>query len=355
MGLKRLLNYFLLFVLMMSMIACGGGGGGNAGGGITFSTADLAGTWRLLTRSSTVYGSITLNSAGNVTGGNWTEVGFGSGTYTGGAASLNSQGVLSGSVNTTGGNIHTLLSGNMNINKNLSVLASSSLSKPKESTILVKTGGVYSQADLQGTWFIAAKGMYGTITVSGTGSVTGGSFVFDGIWTKNLTGGTLLIAADGTISGTLTTNEPETYTILSSQMNTDKNLFIITASDTTLISNSAIAIKRSGTFTTSDIAGSYYVQSVDNDMNLVYGSLILNSAGNVAGGNWTEVGFGSGTYTGGTVALNSQGVLSGTVSTSSGNVHTILSGQVDSTNNVGLIVSQDILGNWMLTVFVNKP
>lgn len=92
---------------------------------------------------------------------------------------------------------------------------------------------------------------------------------------------------------------------------------------------------------------------------MAYGSISLDSAGIVAGGASQGIGVvGSAAYTGGTVSLSTQGVVAGSVSistASTGDVHVIEGGQMNSSKTVSFAVDQDTFANTELSVFVKTP
>ena len=97
-----------------------------AGG--TFSPADLSGTWRIYGASSsaidstdkdTLSGTVTINSAGNVTGGSYTRSDGGKASLTGGTVTIDNAGVLGGSATTNTGDNIAFASGKMNAAKGM--------------------------------------------------------------------------------------------------------------------------------------------------------------------------------------------------------------------------------------------
>lgn len=84
-----------------------------------FSSADGQGNWKIFItdNSDALYGTITFENSGKVTGGNWTRVWKGSGTFTGGTLSISKQGEVSGFINTSTGNNYTILGSQMSPDK----------------------------------------------------------------------------------------------------------------------------------------------------------------------------------------------------------------------------------------------
>jgi hypothetical protein len=84
-----------------------------------FSLADGQGNWKIFITENreAIYGTITFENSGKVTGGNWTMVGRVSGTFTGGTLSISKQGDVSGFINTSTGNSYTILGVQMSPDK----------------------------------------------------------------------------------------------------------------------------------------------------------------------------------------------------------------------------------------------
>jgi len=79
----------------------------------TFSLSDGRGNWKIFVTDTqdTVYGTIMLEDSGKISGGNWSTVRKGSGTFTGGTLLISQQGDVSGLINTSAGNTYTIIGG----------------------------------------------------------------------------------------------------------------------------------------------------------------------------------------------------------------------------------------------------
>jgi hypothetical protein len=321
----------------------------------SFPPTDVGGTWALVDGNSSVvvYGSLAISTADVVTGGNWTEIGVTSGTFTGGTVSADSHGTISGTLSTSVGTTHILSDGQMSLDKDLFIFAGTG----NEAGIALRVNSSYATADLAGTWSWVGLNSYGTIEVNTTGTITGGTYTLVGGSSGIITSGTLAITDQGTISGSFTTSEPIRLTIQNGQMNSDKNvLYLACTSAPTLGNGVIIAIQQGGSFTPgTDMAGIYQYISITSYDSVAYGSITVDGAGVVTGGNWTEIGVGSGTVTGGTLALSTQGVMTGSVSISGGNMHVLQSGQMNSSKTVAITVDRDNAAHTEMTVLVRAP
>jgi hypothetical protein len=282
-------------------------------------------------------------------------IGGSTGTYTGGTVSVSGEGAISGSVIASGPDTHTVQGGQMSLDKDLLVYAAVDTPGNAECGIAINATGSYATTDLQGTWRWGTPLAYGTFVVDGSGNVTSGTVTHIGVESGTITGGTFTITAQGTISGTFSTSEPVTYTLQSGRMNSAKNVAYLAI---TPPSNGGglIAVKMNGSFTPgTDIAGTYKFASIVSNGVVAYGSIIIVSSSTITGGTSTEIGVGSGTFTGGTISISTQGVLTGSVSTSTGDVHVIGGGQLNSSKTVAFAVDVDTSANTELSVFVKTP
>ena len=91
-----------------------------------FQTGDLEGTWyAYLSETNPVdgtywlYGSFTIDDAGNVTGGNYTAPDGTVVNITGGTAALDNDGLMSGTITAEGGLIGTFPSGKLDMGKSV--------------------------------------------------------------------------------------------------------------------------------------------------------------------------------------------------------------------------------------------
>lgn len=154
-------------------------------GSATFSNADLSGTWNLFVNgdpSDTMdshgftdnsgHGSFTFNGNGNLTGTFIADQSNRKQSLTG-AYSVNTDGSVS--IHIQGLNDFT---GQINASKNLVALNPADLAAAASDNnsrliVLVKPGGSYSKASLNGSWTVASDKTTGTLTFNGKGHLTG--------------------------------------------------------------------------------------------------------------------------------------------------------------------------------------
>jgi hypothetical protein len=300
-----------------------------------------------------MFGSIAISTVGAVTGGSWTELGVTSGTFTGGTVSADSHGTISGTASVSAGDAHILSDGQMSLNKDLFIFAGTG----NEAGIALRVINSYAITDLIGTWSWVGINSLGTIEVSNTGTIFGGTFTIVGAGSGTVTGGNLSITDQGTISGSFTTSELIRLTIQNGQMNSDKNILYLACTPASTLGNGVIvAIKQSGSFSPgTDMAGIYKFVSITSHDSVAFGSITVDGAGVITGGNTTETGAGSGTVTGGNLAISTQGAITGSISLSTGAVHVLQSGQMSSSKTVAIVVDRDNSANAEMTVLVRAP
>ena len=326
-----------------------------------FATADLAGTWHVsafsdiagVNNADAIGGSFTVNSSGTVTGGSLTDVDGDPISVTGGSLSLNADGVLSGTILTNDGSPSTvtITGGALDNSKNLMTFVANTSPDVSRSFVTgIKGGGSFSTADLAGQWRIVTfadlssgnepDAASGTITLDSSGNVTGGAFTDSENLMTSVTGGMLTSNGSGVLTGSIVLNDggPYTITVVAGKLNADKNQFtmVLTDSETTpIIAN---AIKTGGSYTTSNLAGTWRyftfadtIDSVISGGNPVWttGTVAVDSSGNVTAGTYADSEGGAATVTGASsFAITGAGIVTGTLVLSSGVTITIVDGQM---------------------------
>jgi gamma-glutamyltranspeptidase len=212
----------------------------------------------------------------------------------------------------------------------------------------------FSTADLAGTWHGyfrenntqtgAIYWFYGTLNVDASGNVTGGTYTAPNGTTGAYSGGQLALDENGVMTGTVMAAEGVTISVQNGKMDQSKDFgtFASASDDGTL--DLGILVKGGGAFATADLAGTWYGHFAEANPNTgeaywFHGSLDLDAAGNVTGGNYTSAGGNTGTYTGGQLALDENGILSGTLTASEGVAITVQNGKMDPGKTFGTFTS----------------
>ncbi len=204
--------------------------------GGAFLPADIQTTWHLFglstdsAASGSISGDMTINALG-IPSGSFFKAGVGAvGNITGGSITLNGSGFMAeGDTLRVGATTWTFAAGKLDISKTFGVFTSSS-GLETDMVVIIKTASLLSTSDLAGTWYIhGATGgavtngtIVGTIILSSTGTVTGGSISMPGELTRIITGGSFSLLADGTLTGNFDVNVFGTITIQSGRMDQSK-------------------------------------------------------------------------------------------------------------------------------------
>jgi Calx-beta domain-containing protein len=194
-----------------------------------FATSDLGGTWflRALSVSSAptgtpewVTGTIVIGTTGAVTGGSILNSSGATHTVTGGAIAMDAAGKITGTVRDSSDAAAGTVRGQMLVSKDVVVLvhsdAPSSLDPSRGLAILVRsTAPTFSTIDLTGSWRMAmlvtpqvpsnfATWSFGLLDIGTAGTVIGGAIGLADGSVDDITGGSLSMAADGNITGSVT-------------------------------------------------------------------------------------------------------------------------------------------------------
>jgi hypothetical protein len=185
------------------------------GGGRTFSNADLRGTWNLFVNGDqgndnpkrgnftddSGHGTIIFNGAGKMSV-LFTADESGRKESLNGTYSVSTDGSVTVSIPKTEGKIYV---GQLNKSKDLVAvnptdLAGAASDNDSRVLVIVKRGGKFSNASMNGTWALVVDKGIGTITFNGDGRLTGTLLTNDG---KNTLSGTYVLASDGTFNATI--------------------------------------------------------------------------------------------------------------------------------------------------------
>lgn len=108
-------------------------------------------------------------------------------------------------------------------------------------------------------------------------------------------------------------------------------------------------------FSTSDLSGTWYIygaSSGGSSEGTIRGTVIMNASGQITGGSYTHSDGTVATLTGGTVAIDGSGVLSGTATTNIGVTITVTSGKMNSAKTMLSFVDSTNLGELDLVIAI---
>jgi hypothetical protein len=210
--------------------------------GGAFLATDIQTTWHLFglstdsAASGTIYGDMTVNAAGTPSG-SFFKAGAGAvGNISGGTISIDGSGYIP--VMDTlrvGATTWTFAAGKLDMSKTFGVFTSSS-GLETDMVVIIKTASLLITSDLAGTWYIhgatggaAANGtIVGSIILTSSGAVTGGTISIPGELTRSITGGNFSLLANGTLSGFFDVNLLPSINIQSGRMDQSKKKIAFT-------------------------------------------------------------------------------------------------------------------------------
>lgn len=205
-----------------------------------FNTSMLEGEWEnILVETDPasdhatywVEAELGVNSAGTGVGA-WNYQGIQSGLIHASPLTLNTYGVLGGTMNLDSGDSVTINLGQLDLQRNCGSLVTTKATGELSGGIMIRTGGTgFATSDLEGTWAIYRTATYseqqmlwiaGEATFDASGNLTGGTWVGSNDTPGTYTGGNIAVAANGKLSGTYQTSAGRTLTIDSGFMGITK-------------------------------------------------------------------------------------------------------------------------------------
>ena len=208
-------------------------------------------------------------------------------------------------------------------------------------------GATLPPTPLEGTWYFQVYGDSpstnapywgsGTMILDADGAVTGETAINDSGTTKALTGGSLTIDSAGQVAGTVTLSDNSTETLPHGKLDAGKSILTMVNSDTAY-RGLLVAIKGGGAFTQQDLAGTWYYEvffdnPTTNAPTWGYGTMMLDAGGTVTSGTTTNSDGYTDTLVGGSLAIDSAGLVSGTVLQANGIVQSLPHGKLDKGKN----------------------
>jgi hypothetical protein len=297
-----------------------------------------------------------------VTGGSFFDNSNAAINVTGGALSLNSKGLVSGSLTLNDGSPFTvtIAQGKLDSSKNVLTLVATDSDGARIFGNGIKAGGSFATADLAGTWHIFTFNDHpsfndplwtkGTLAITSGGSVTG-NLTDDTGANVAVTGGNLALDSSGEMTGSLTlAGGAVTATISQGKSNAAKTMATFVGIDSQGYIFNGVAIKAVGAFTTANLAGTWHYFNFwdtgpGNDPGWDRGTVTLNSSGTILSGSFVDSDGNAATVTGGSLSLNGSGVItSGSINFSNGVTSTISQGKMDSGKTTAAFVGTNNQG-----------
>jgi hypothetical protein len=201
--------------------------------------------------------------------------------------------------------------------------------------------------DLAGTWYFQVFGDRpstnapywgsGTMILDSTGAVTGGTAVNDSGGTQALNGGSFVIDSAGQAAGTVTFLSGGIESLPYGTLDAGRTILTMVNTDS-YYRGLFMALKGGGTFTQQDLAGTWYYEVYfDNPTTNApmwgYGTMVVDAGGTVTGGTATNSDGYTDTLVGGSLAIDSAGLVSGTMLQANGIVQSLPHGKLDKGKN----------------------
>ena len=354
----------ITFSIVMMMAVCGFAQ--------NFNISDLAGTWHAYIMETNqaagtywIYGSFTIDSSGNITGGTYKAPDGTTVAVTGGQVSLDNNGVMTGELTAEGGLTGSFPSGKMDSNKTVISFVGADSNGSLDLGVAIKAGGSFSTSDLAGTWHAyimetnQAAGtywIYGSFTIDSSGNITGGTYKAPDGTTVAVTGGQVSLDNNGVMTGELTAEGGLTGSFPSGKMDSNKTVISFVGADSNGSLDLGVAIKAGGSFSTSDLAGTWHAYIMETNQAAgtywIYGSFTIDSSGNITGGTYKAPDGTTVAVTGGQVSLDNNGVMTGELTAEGGLTGSFPSGKMDSNKTVISFVGADSNGSLDLGVAI---
>jgi hypothetical protein len=288
------------------------------------------------------YGHLTVNRAGDITGGGIKEYGVHVKTFTGGTVTISAGRSVTGSIFAYLGDTditteYKIFNGHMN-SGDIIVFAGKFHRSNRGIGILAKRRGTYSKTDLTGNWVFPMEGII-SVSVDDTGQVSDCGFLSK----RGDPGecrGMFSITPEGAVSGQIMAKygRKKFTSNVNGQMNTDKNIVILAGDISTRLEGIAtVAVRKDGVFSSSNWQGDWKIFLTEKG-DVLYGTVSLKDSNIIKGGHWTMFKKGSGTFTGGNLSLTREGGISGSMNTSDGSAYSILGGQMSTKKDFAVIV-----------------
>lgn len=354
---------FLLKVLLYAIVfSLAAGCGGATSKKIAYQQSDLEGSWKMNGFIKSTYGDfasygfLTIDASGNILDGGATNFGVDKQKVTGGTLDITPEGSVTGHIDFFMGDTNSnekqmVHRGQMTGEKNILVHASDFTTSRKGIGMIVRKHGSFTSSDLEGTWVLPIDGIF-TVSIDNSGLITQCSFhPFTG--SPEECSGTISITPEGDISGEIeTANKRPLITLFEGQMPSSKNSMVLAGSISSRFGGmAALAIKKTGTFSSSDIEGTWNIFiSAYNDA--LYGTVDINSSGMVIGGEWKSLTGKEGTFRAGELAVAGHGNVSGGLDTSTGDTYTLMGGQINPAMNLSGIIGRDAAGRYGMVILV---
>jgi hypothetical protein len=229
------------------------------------------------------------------------------------------------------------------------IVYSASLNLGRKGTgVLMKVKGVYTPADLSGTWILQSDGTF-SLSADKDGKIISCSFV-PVAGEPALCNGTISLVPEGDISGRIEVAGTPFAIDFNGQMSRNKKSMLLAGGISTRFEGMAtLGVKREGFFPKGD--GTNVWKIFLNDLvDCRYGSVHTIGSGTITGGEWASAQAKNGTFTGGSISISEHGDISGSISTSTGDTYAIAGGQIISTGDLAVLLVKNSTNHYGVAI-----
>ena len=282
----------------------------------SFSNADLSGSWNLVLNGSSLdsngSGTVVFDGAGGISDGTIATA-TGSMQIIDGYYTLNSDGTctLHITTNTPSGTHTRDYTGALNASKDILALDPNPETVANDGgpnlTLAVRSRGVYSLADLKGTWSLSTQGSRGTFVCDGSGHISSGTLTsWDG--QPSSISGTYSVSANGIMSVNVafTDNGTTKHITPKGSINASRNVVVLNG--TTNDNDVAILVKNAPHSPVLSTVVPFFTAAAGQPFTITYDQLVGHSDATVSNGQPLQFQITAGTA--GTLAINGTNVSS---------------------------------------------
>jgi hypothetical protein len=232
-------------------------------------------------------------------------------------------------------------------------------------TIIISTGAVYGQnfsdGDLEGTWVFhclardaggAVSIVAGTISFDSRGVVTGGTYSVSGHESITFTSGQYSLNGEGELSGFTVNSLGHRSPIEKGKMDEGKTIISAVTSGSTNPWSLMILTKKGGTFSASDLAGTWYIDAVISGTGLMgtglmsaYGSAALSASGEILDADVHLSDGSTDQHSGGSLSLSGSGKITCAITDNSNHTFSIDYGQMDQGKSTAPLAANSDIGS----------
>jgi hypothetical protein len=278
-----------------------------------------------------------------------------------GTASVDATGEVSASISVNDCVSH--FTGTLASGKALIVATGTDCNGFRELAVLMKGGGSFSTADLDGTWYFHAfsdwpisndpRWTRGTTTFDPGGVIiSGNSFDSDGI-SGSITG-TASVDSAGIVTASVTSNGCAGG--FRGKLSVEKMVITGTQTDCNGYRVLAMLVKEGGLFSTADLAGVWHLASfwdspLGNDPGWTRGTLTLDTTGQITTASATNSDDESGSISG-SAAVSADGAISASIAV--GACATAFAGKLDTSKTTAVGTTTDCRGYRGLSILIKS-